>query len=118
MEGIFVPLAFFAAVAVILWKFFDSRHKVRMLALEKDMVNENLKHLFSGNATKPNRFSTLKWGLTALLIGVGLMVVIPLQQTSWAQGHEGELITGMIFLCGGLAFLIYYLIATKKDQRS
>ena len=116
MEGILVPVAMFAAIAVILWKYFDSKHKVRMLALERNLVNEELKHLFSGQSMKPNRYSTLKWGLTALFIGVGLLIVIPLQQTTWAQDHEGELITGMIFLCGGLAFLIYYVIAARKEQ--
>ncbi|PLX30923.1 MAG: hypothetical protein C0600_07065 [Ignavibacteria bacterium] len=118
MEGILVPIAMFAAVAVILWKYFDSKHKVRMLALEKDLVNENLKYLFSAQSAKPNRFGTLKWGLTALLIGLALLIVIPLQQFGWAQDHEGELITGVIFIGGGLAFLIYFFIATRKDKAS
>jgi hypothetical protein len=118
MEGILVPIAMFAAVAVVLWKFFDTRNKVRMLALEKSMVNEDLKFLFSGSNSRPSRHTTLKWGLVALFIGLGLLIVIPLQQFSWAQGHEGELITGIIFLCGGLAFLIYYAIATKNEKKS
>ena len=118
MEGILVPIAMFAAVAVILWKYYDSKQKVRTMAIEKDIVNENLKYLFSASANKPNRYSTLKWGLTALFIGIGLLIVIPLQQFSWSHKHEGELITGVIFFCGGLAFLIYYAIATKKDNES
>jgi hypothetical protein len=65
---------------------------------------------------RPNRYSTLKWGLVALFIGASLLVVIPLQQFAWAQHHEGELITGIIFLAGGLAFLLYYSIVSKREK--
>lgn len=46
-----------------------------------------------------------------------LLITIPLQQYSWADSHEGELITGMIFLAGGLAFFIYYVIVSKQEAK-
>ncbi|MCB2204019.1 hypothetical protein KQI65_04665 [bacterium] len=113
---VLIPLSFFAAVAAILWKFFDTRHKLRMAIVEREQVNENLRHLFRHVTARPNRYSTLKYGLMALFIGIALLVVIPLQQFAWAEHHEGELITGIIFMAGGLAFLVYYFIVSKRES--
>ena len=49
--------------------------------------------------------------------GAALLIAIPLQQFSWADRHEGELVTGMIFLAGGLAFLIYYVMVSKQEMK-
>ncbi|MDT8323350.1 MAG: DUF6249 domain-containing protein [Bacteroidota bacterium] len=116
LSEILIPISFFAATAVVLWKFFDSRHRIRMMIIERGLIDENLKYLFGSVTSQPNRYSTLKWGLVALFIGAALLVVIPLQQFAWAQYHEGELITGIIFLAGGLAFLLYYGIVSKREK--
>jgi hypothetical protein len=116
MEDILVPFFIFASTGAVLWKFFDSRQKVRITALEKGGVDENMKFLFGTEASKPNRHGTLKWGLAAMFIGIALLISIPLQAFEWAQYHKGEMITGLIFTGGGLAFLIYYAVAAKKER--
>ncbi len=115
-EEILIPITMFIATAVILWKFIDSRQQIRAMALEKGNIDENMKYLFTSQH-KPNRFAALKWGLAGLLIGLALLLSIPLQAFSWAQIHQGELITGLIFTGGGLAFLIYYLMVAKAEAR-
>ncbi|MBE0643574.1 MAG: hypothetical protein IH600_05805 [Bacteroidetes bacterium] len=115
MNDMLIPITMFIAAAVVLWKFIDSRQKVRTMALEKGSIDENMKYLF-GSQSKPNRFAALKWGLAALFIGVALLLSIPLQAFSWAQIHQGELITGLIFTGGGLAFLMYYMIVAKAER--
>jgi hypothetical protein len=116
LSDVLIPISMFAAIAVVLWKYFDTKHKTRMAVIERGLVDENLKYLFGSFSARPNRFSVLKWGLAALLIGAALLLTIPLQQYSWATRHEGELITGMIFLGGGLAFVIYYGIVAKREK--
>lgn len=121
MAEMLIPITMFISMAVVFWKFIDSRQKVRMMALEKGTVDENFKFLFGSqmrNFSKPNRFGALKWGLAALLIGVSLLISIPLQGFYWAQLHQGELITGLIFTGGGLAFLIYYALVSKEEKNS
>ena len=117
LSEVLIPISMFAAIAVVLWKYWDSKQKVRLAALERGLVDENLKYLLGSYASRPNRYGALKWGLAALLIGAALLITIPLQQYSWADRHEGELITGMIFLAGGLAFLIYYIIVSKRETK-
>jgi len=116
LSEVLIPLSMFAAIAVVLWKYFDSRHKIRAMIIERGLIDENLKFLFGSVTSQPNRYSTLKWGLVALFIGISLLVVIPLQQYRWAQQHDGELITGVIFVAGGLAFLIYYAMVSRREK--
>lgn len=118
---LFIPITLFVATAVVLWKFIDSRQKIRAIALEKGSIDENFKYLFNSSFMnsqgKPNRYSTLKWGLAAMFIGLSLLLSISLQAFWWAQEHEGELITGLIFTAGGLAFLLYYAIVAKAEKK-
>jgi len=116
LAEVLIPMTMFIAAGVILWKFFDSRHRLRMTIIERGMLDENLKYLYGNITSRPNRYGTLKWGLVAMFIGAALLVVIPLQQLSWSHDHEGELITGSIFLSGGIAFLLYYLIVSKREK--
>lgn len=117
-EDILIPFILFTSTAVILWKFFDSRQKVRIAAIEKGSVDENIKYLFGNLFKKPSRLGTLKWGLAAAFIGAALLISIPLQAFEWARWHKGELITGLIFLSGGLAFLVYYMAAGRNETHA
>ncbi len=119
MSEMLIPITMFVSIAVVMWKLIDSRQKVRMMALEKGSIDENFNNLFAterGFFSKPNRHGALKWGLVALLIGLALLISIPLQSFYWAQIHDDELITGLIFTGGGLAFLIYYKIVSGEEK--
>ncbi len=119
-EEILIPLTLFIATAVILWKFIDSRKQIRAMALEKGNIDENMKYLFTSEHSwifKPNRYSALKWGLVTFFVGIALVISIPLQSYEWARIHKGELVTGLMFACGGLAFLIYYAIVTRAQKQ-
>lgn len=112
-DEIIIPFTLFTSIAVILWKFFDGRQKVRIAAIEKGSIDENIKYLFGSSYRQPSRLGALKWGLAAAFIGIAVLVSIPLQAFEWARSHQGELITGLVFTGGGLAFLIYYAVAEK-----
>ena len=114
MEGVLAIVFIFGGASLILYKFFDSRHKEKMVLIEKGLINEDLKYLYSNRLRNPNRYSTLKWGLVAVFIGLAVLLSIWFQQFSWADQHQGELIPGMIFLGAGIAFLIYFFISSRK----
>jgi hypothetical protein len=71
---VIVPIFFFGGTALVLWKHFDSRHKERMIILEKGLVSEDLKYLYSGIKFRTNPFSALKYGLLAIFIGAGILM--------------------------------------------
>lgn len=111
-EEILIPIFFFGAIAAILWKFFDTRHKERMTIIEKGLVNEDLKHLYSGLSWKTNPFSSLKYGMLAAFIGAGVLVSAFV--ASWFPVHEDQFTAGIIFLFAGLGLVTFYVIAKKK----
>lgn len=111
-EEILIPIFFFGGVAAILWKYFETRHKERMTIIEKGLVNEDLKHLYSGSMWKTNPYSALKYGMLAAFIGVGILISAFL--SSMFYSHEEQITTGIIFLFGGLGLTTFYLIAKKR----
>lgn len=111
-EEIFIPIFLFGVIAAVLWKFFDTRHKERMTIIEKGLVKEDLKYLYSSITWKANPYSSLKYGLLAAFIGIGTLISAFLAQIFWA--HEDQITAGIIFLFGGLGLITFYAIAKKK----
>ena len=110
---ILVPLTIFGGAAVVLWKFFEGRHKERMAMIEKGVTPADFK-----SATPPIRLwqgsvlSNLKWGLLLVFAGIGLLAG---QQLEYYFGfHEESAVFGSILIMGGLALISFYIIATKK----
>ena len=111
-EEILIPIFMFGSIAVVLYKFFDARHKERMTIIEKGLVNEELKHLYSSAGWKTNPYSSLKYGMLAAFIGVGILVSAFMSQMFFA--HEEQITAGIIFLFGGVGLITFYAIAKKR----
>ncbi|MFA6439111.1 MAG: DUF6249 domain-containing protein [Bacteriovoracaceae bacterium] len=109
---IIIPIFLFGGTAAVLWKYFDSRHKERMTIIEKGMVTEELKYLYSGGGWKTNPYTSLKYGMLASFIGVGILVSAFLSQMFYA--HEEQITAGIIFLFAGLGLITFYTIAQKR----
>lgn len=107
-----IPIFLFGGIAAVLWKFFDTRHKERMTIIEKGLVSEDLKYLYAGIRFKTNPFSSLKYGLLALFIGVGILLSTFLAQIY--MGSEEQVTAGIIFLFAGLGLITFYAIANKR----
>ncbi|MFA6470148.1 MAG: DUF6249 domain-containing protein [Bacteroidota bacterium] len=109
---IIIPIFLFGGTAAVLWKYFDSRHKERMTIIEKGLVDENLRHLYAGFSGKTNPYSSLKYGMLAAFIGVGILVSAFLSQIFYM--HEEQITTGIIFLFAGMGLITFYVIAKKR----
>jgi len=89
-----------------------TEHKTRRQLIEKGLVDEKIKYLFPD---KPKDYvgSSLKWGM--ILIAVGLAVfagqMVP-------RDLVEEVTIGCMLVFGGLALVIYYVIASKKLNKS
>jgi hypothetical protein len=89
-----------------------SENKTRRQLIEKGLVDEKIKYLFPD---KPKDYvgSSLKWGM--ILIAVGLAVFIgQLAPRDVVQ----EVTIGCMLTFGGLALVIYYLIANSRLNKS
>ena len=99
-------------VSVIVLIKLLSDNKIRSKLIDKGMVDENVKFLYT------DRFeyrvpSALKWGI--VLIGIGLAFLIG----QLVPSHiSGEVTIGSMFILAGLALLVYYVIAKSMVNRS
>ena len=111
-EEILIPIFLFGGIAAVLYKYIETRHKERMTIIEKGLVNEDLKHLYSRSVWKTNPYSSLKFGMLAAFIGVGILVSAFMSQMFF--GHEEQITAGIIFLFGGVGLITFYAIAKKR----
>ena len=106
MWEMFPLIVMFLVVPVIIKLLSDN--KTRRKLIEKGLVDEKVKYLFMD---KPKDYvsSSLKWGM--VLIAVGLAVFVG--QMAPKELVE-EVTIGAMFVLGGLALVIYYVVASKK----
>ncbi len=109
---IIIPIFLFGGTALVIWKHIDSRHKERMAILEKGLVTEDLKYLYSGVNFRINPFTALKYGLLAIFIGAGILMSAFTAQLF--HGLEEQMTAGIIFVSGGLGLITFYFIANKR----
>jgi len=112
---ILIPLTMFGGAAVVLWTYFDGRHKERMAMIEKGVNPADFKSAPPSQLRQVRQgsvLSNLKWGLLFVFAGIGLLVG---QQLEYYFGfHEESAVFGSILITGGCALIIFYFIATKK----
>jgi hypothetical protein len=112
MDGeIFIPIFLFGSIALVLYKFFDTRHRERMAMIEKGLTPAEMA------SVSPRRFlahplTNLKWGLLALFVGLGVFIGNFIHESTTMD--DGPAFFGSIFISGGLALVVYYVIAARK----
>ena len=104
MEGIFVPLGFFAMVVLIV--YLSIRKKERLALIEKGADAK----IFMSNG-KSN--TTLKWGLFLIGLGVGLIIANIL--VKYYVMEEEAAYFSMIFLFGGIALVMSHFLGKKRQ---
>jgi len=109
MEGIFVPLSFFALVFGSLYIFFTTRNKERLALIEKGADPE----LFKTKADPSSGNRTFKTGLFFIGIALGILAGYFIAE---AGMQETPAYFSMIFLFGGIALVVSHLIKNKNQQ--
>lgn len=105
-----VPVTLFIVIAVIIKILSDNR--VRRLAIEKGVVNEDIKFLyydrFEGKVP-----SSLKWGFVLIGIGLAMFVgqLVPYDMTE-------EITIGGMFFLAGVGLVVYYFVANRIYKKA
>ena len=111
-EEILIPIVLFSGTAVVLWKFFETRHKERMAIIEKALDPVAYKEMYSRQMFRISPLSNLKWGLIALFIGLGILCGIQLD----AIYSVTQFVAPFVFISGGLALVVFYFIVAKRKD--
>lgn len=103
---VLMPFAVFVGIALVIKVITDAITRNKLI--NKGMVDENVKYLFSKYG-KSDALSNIKYGL--ILVGIGLAIFI-----REMSGITDEMMLGLMFVFAGMAFLIYFPLAKKRDE--
>lgn len=105
-EPLIVAIIFGSAIYVIKT---ISDNRIRRRLIESGQVDEKIKYLyFTAQNADPAYFSSVKWGLILIALGLALFL-----QQFLPYRFDDELTFGMMFLLAGIAFIVYYFLAKK-----
>lgn len=97
-------VALFYAVVTMFKTFFDYRLKSRLI--DKGVSDESLPHYFLPDKPQSGLYESLKWGLVAAGLGMGLIIAnyVPV----------GLISVGVVVLFVAAGFIAYFMIITKR----
>jgi hypothetical protein len=111
MAELVVPTIFFLVVGGITASFVLTRHKERMTMLDRGLSPEDIKQLYERSAGRFSPYSSLKWGIVSVSIGLAVIVGMWLREATYVE--EG-IYPALIALFGGSGLIIYYMTIRKK----
>lgn len=104
----------FGIPGIIIFWWLYTKHREKMRLIEKGLTPEEVKAYFSDVEKKPtNKYSSLKWGILLTFLGIGIFVANLLE--SLYDIEEG-IMMGIIVLCAGLGFLVYFAVVSAKTK--
>jgi len=111
MAEIFVPIIFFFVTGGIIASFVLTRHRERMTMLDRGLSPEDIKQLYVRSAGRFSPFSSLKWGVVFVSIGLAVIIGMWLRDSYFiGEGIYPALIT----LFAGIGLVTFYLITRKQ----
>jgi len=109
---ILIPLVFFFVIAAIWGSYILTRHKERITMLDKGLKPEDIKLLYEKSAMQVNPYSSLKWGIVFVAIGLAVIIGMVLRNTTYVD--EG-IYPALIALFGGAGLIVFYAVARKRS---
>jgi len=115
MQGpeILIPIIFFLSIAAILGALILTRHKERMTIIDKGMNPAELKALYERHWKASSPLSSLKWGILFFCVGLALIIGVWLRDQFF---FNDGIIPGLMAVLGGAGLVLFYFIASKKQQ--
>ncbi|UCD65088.1 MAG: hypothetical protein JSW34_06560 [Candidatus Zixiibacteriota bacterium] len=110
MEDALIVVTVFGGIALVFKVIADAI--IRSKLINKDLVDEKVKYLFSQYANV-QPVTNVKWGL--VLVGLGLALLVK-QFAPFYVTDESTI--GLMFLFAGVAFLIYYFVAKDRIRQN
>ncbi|MDZ4712569.1 MAG: DUF6249 domain-containing protein [bacterium] len=104
----------FGIPGIIIFWWLYTKHREKMRLIEKGLTPEEVKAYFSDADKKPtNKYSSLKWGILLTFLGIGIFLA---NLFEGLYDLEEGMTMGIIVLCAGLGFLVYYAVVSVKTK--
>ena len=114
-DEIAIPIIFviFSALVLIVWTI--TRHRERMSVIARGLSSEEIRALFVRDARLTNPMGSLKWGIIFIFGGLAVLIGNFLHD----QYHvDDSVIMGMICIFSGIALILFYGLANRKNAQS
>jgi hypothetical protein len=108
MEGVFVPLGFFAMVVAIV--YLRQRKQERLVMMQKGIDARFFE-------TAKHSMQSLKWGIVLVALGLGMLTAKVLSKTQYFFPRTEEAYFSMLFLFGGVSLLIFHFIDRRRHDQ-
>ncbi len=109
-----IPIFLFGGTAWVLVVYFNNRHKERMAMIDKGVSPADFRGTPLRQWFHANPLSSLKWGLLAAFVGIGLFVAEMLDRVYFF--HESVYFATMLVF-GGIALILFYMIANARMKK-
>lgn len=99
------------AIIILIIRLTSSTKKERLEMIRRGMIPPEKVE------TAPSRLRTLRAGMGGFGLGIGAILSILLVENCFTELNEAYqmlLVMGVMFLCFGIAFVIYYVISEGK----
>jgi hypothetical protein len=103
MEGLFIPLSFFASIVLIVYIYISNRNKERMALIDKGMDASIFQNKAPG-------FRILSFKLGFFLVGLGIGLLIGNILAAYTQLLEEVAYFSMLLLFGGASLIVFHLL--------
>ncbi len=116
-ELIAVAIVFLGSYHII--KLFSTHLLKRKLIKAEQYERVSILEEPKVESDESNRYPSLKWGLVALMTGLGFIVidVLRLFDKDWINGRDAVLPIGILLVFISLGFLIYFFIMNGKKVK-
>ncbi len=103
---VIIPIVVFGVFYLIVKTVSDN--KIRHKLIDKGLVDEKIKFLFSEKKVMENPLQSLKWGLVFIGVGLGFFIQVVFPYLSDAAT------IGFMFIMAGVAFIVFHVLAKKQ----
>uniref|UniRef100_UPI003217B47A DUF6249 domain-containing protein n=1 Tax=uncultured Draconibacterium sp. TaxID=1573823 RepID=UPI003217B47A len=116
-EMLVAAIVFFALYHII--KLFSTHLLKRKLIKAEQYERVGILEETKNVSDEADRYPSLKWGLVALMTGIGfiLIEVLGLFNRNIVHGRDAVLPIGILLVCISAGFLIYFFIMNGKSVK-
>jgi hypothetical protein len=116
LGDVLIPAVIFFGIYHIIKLFSDHllrRKLIKAGHIEKAGILENPKE-----SEEVNKYPSLKWGLVALMAGLGLIFIelLGMFNKDWIDGRDAIMPFGILLVSISLGFLIYFFIMNRRKS--
>lgn len=113
LAPVIITIFVFTCIVIIVGGFILARHKERMSLIEKGMTLQDLRGELEAEKRYRHPLRSLMWGF--VFVAIGLAILVGMAFTEWYHFDDG-IFPALITLFGGIALVVYYTVASKKQQ--